>query len=168
LFSIEGGVSGQFHLSKRLDINPEILISKNGVNYNTEFLYDDIKYQLHIWYLKTPVLLQFNTNVKKQKQSGIYAGPYFAVKLSSKLVKEVWGNQEKESFSNVNNFDFGVAGGFTWDLSQPFEKFMLDFRCSYGLINCMQPIEGSIAAYNGPDKEYARNVNIIVAIIFKI
>ena len=168
LFAFEGGISKQFDISNRLVINPEILISKNGVNYNTKFLYDDIKYQLHIWYLKTPVLLQLNTNVKKQKQSGIYAGPYFAIKLSSKLINEVWGNQEKESFSNVNNFDFGAVAGFTWDLGQSFEKFMLDFRCSYGLINCMKPIEGNIPPYDGPDKEYARNVNFLIAVFYKI
>ena len=50
LFAFEGGISSQFDIGSKVGIIPELLLSKKGVNYNTTFLYDDIKYQLHyIW-----------------------------------------------------------------------------------------------------------------------
>ena len=166
--SFQAGISRPFQLTDRFELNPGLLFSLQGLNYNSEFRYDDIKYRIDLYYLKAPVLFEVKTGLKKNKQSGIYIGPYAALKLNATRVTRVDGVWEKEKVNNVNRFDFGGILGYSMEVGRKPNKTFIDIRCSYSLINSMNLLEGSIPAYLGPEKEYVRNVAIILAFEYKL
>lgn len=166
--SFQAGVSKQVALSQRFDLNSGLLFSKQGLNYDSDFLYDKIAYRLNLFYLKVPVLFQYKTNIRKDRQSGIYVGPYIAGLLKASRVKEVQGELEKEKMENVNNFDFGGVVGYSWDVGKSPGQLYLDARCTYSLVNSMKEMDGNIPWYYGPEKKYVRNVNIVLAFEFQL
>ena len=59
-FTYQIGLFTEYRLSKNLNVQPEFLFSKKGLNYNSDFIYDDIKYHLNIYYLEIPILLKYD------------------------------------------------------------------------------------------------------------
>ena len=166
--SYQAGLIYNYPLGQRFNLNTGLLFSQQGFNCNNTFLYDYIVYRLHISYLKLPATLKFKTKVSKGKHSGIVLGPYVSGTLRAILRTEVEGQLEKREMDNVNGIDFGCELGYTWDIGKQPGKFLLDLRCSYSLINSINAQESYIPWYYGPDKIYARNINIVLACEYMI
>jgi hypothetical protein len=156
----EIGTFGMTELWKRVEFQPELLFTMQGLNYSTEYLYDHITYKINISYLKIPLLLKYKISTKKKIHSALFIGPYAAWKLKAVRVTEVEGEREKVRISNVKNTDFGVVTGYSIDFNLFSKQIILDLRCNYSLINMMDRIAGYVPWYYGPSKEYARNINI--------
>jgi hypothetical protein len=163
-FSFQSGALLQLKTSGRFIPRAEVLISREGLNYTSHFLYDDIRYLIRITYLKVPLLIKIDPNLKNERQSGFILGPYFSYKIKSTLFTKIQGTNKKEDKENVKNYDFGLTAGYNWDIGRSPGHLFLDVRSGYGLINMMNLLEPAVADYPELPKEYARNVNILVAI----
>lgn len=157
--SFQGGVIYHLEMCKRLSFIPGMYYSRQGLNVNNTFLYDDITYRLFLNYLKVPLAMKLKTNLKKSSYVGIVAGPYVSGLIKASLKTEVNGILERRDWNNVNKLDFGAFLGYSWDPGQE-GKLLLNLRCSYSLINMMKEIDGYLPKYYGPEKSYARNINI--------
>ncbi|MGC9342454.1 MAG: outer membrane beta-barrel protein, partial [Bacteroidales bacterium] len=90
-FSFQSGAILQIKTNGRFIPRAEVLISREGLNYSSRFLYDDIRYLIRITYLKVPILLKIDPNLKNNRQSGFMIGPYLSYKLKSTLFTEIHG-----------------------------------------------------------------------------
>jgi len=167
MLSFQVGAFGTLELGKRIDFQPELLFITQGLNYSTTYLYDEIPYKINISYLNMPLLLRYKISINKKRQSGLFAGPYVSWKLNAVKITEVGGQTEKIEMSNVKDVDFGIVAGYSIDFNLPSGQIIVDFRCSYSLINIMETIEGYVPYYYGPSKEYARNVSISLAVGYR-
>lgn len=163
--SFQAGLIHQLELSRRLDLSIGMLYSRQGLDYSGSFIYDKIKYRLNISYLKLPLLLKVKTNIGKNLRSGIIAGPFLSGKLDATMVTRIQGITEKQEKDNVNFLDFGMIGGYSWDIGEEPGHMFIDLRSSFSLINIMQTLDGT-PMYTGPEKEFVRNMTIIVAFEF--
>ena len=163
----QAGAYGTINISKRIDFQPELLYVMQGLNYSTNYIYDDIKYKLIIQYLQMPLLLKYNLSIRKRKHSGLIAGPYASWKLNAVRITEVEGLRNKTSVTNLKDTDFGVIAGYAFEFKLPSGQMMIELRCGYSLVNMMNRIDGYIPDYYGPSKEYARNVNISLIVGYK-
>jgi hypothetical protein len=160
MITSEFGTFGKIELGKRIEFQPELLFTMQGLNYNTDYLYDHITYKINISYLKMPLLLKYKISIKKKAHSALLIGPYAAWKLKAMRVTEVEGERGKVKMSNVKNADFGLVTSYSIDFNLFSKQIIFDLRCSYSLINMMDRITGYVPWYYCPSKEYARNVII--------
>ena len=167
LVSFQVGGFANFWQKKRFDLQPELLFVHQGLNYNIDFLYANYIYKVNIYYLQVPVLVRYKFLKEKSWHPGLYIGPYGALKLNAVKVTGENGEKMKEDMQNVNNGDFGIVFGINFDIDLPLGQFVVDLRSGYSLINMMQPIEGYIPRYYGPEKERARNVSITIMIGYR-
>ena len=158
------GVSKQFTVSDRVDVQMELLFSKKGLNYSSDFIYDDIKYYLDIYYLETPVLLKYNL-----KNTSLLIGPYAAYAINRKHVIRSNDYSKNEILKNVKDLDLGIAAGIAKEFKYGDHNIVVDFRLSYSLIDMMDHLENFKPEYYGAAKERAKNINIIftVGYVFK-
>jgi hypothetical protein len=164
LLSYQFGLFYPLDIGKKWQLQPELLFAAKGINYNMDFLYDDVTYQINIHYLELPVLLKHQTFTGKKGRTYLYLGPYAAWKLSAVKNTKVEGEREKVNVSNVKSGDFGVLVGTSIHKEWLSSQVIFDFRISYSLINMMHPIEGHLPEYNRTPKEYVRNVGIIFSV----
>ena len=166
-FSAQAGVFSTFKVAQRIDFQPEVLYSLQGLDYSTKFIYDDISYRLNIHYLKFPLLFKYKTALKKNRDSGIILGPYASWKLKATKKTEVEGQKESTKMPNVKDLDFGLVVGFSFDYNLPKGQLVIDLRSSYSLINMMDRIEGFIPDYTEGSKDYARNVTLSLTVGYR-
>jgi hypothetical protein len=157
------GAFATFEVSDKIDFQPELLYVTQGLDYSTKFLYDDVKYKIKSSYLQLPLLFKYRTAIKKKKQSGIFVGPYVAIKLKGKRITEMEGSREKTEVTNLKQTDLGVIAGYAFDFDLASKKMLLEVRTGYSLINMMDRIDGYISSYSGPKNKYARNISITVS-----
>ena len=152
LVSFQVGGFANFWQKKRFDLQPELVFAHQGLNYNIDFLYASYIYKVNIYYLQVPVLVRYKFLKEKSWHPGLYIGPYGALKLNVVKIKGENGEKIKEDMQNVNNGDFGIVFGINFDIDLSSRQLVVDLRSSYSLINMMQPIEGYIPRYYGPEK----------------
>jgi len=160
--------SHSFVTHKRIRPCIEIQYAREGINYSTSYLFYDINYRLKIDYLKIPLLLHLNLNMKSSKNAGILIGPYFAYRLRAVRILSYHNQFEKKKMESVKPFDAGIVAGFSRDIDLANLPFRAGFRMTYSLLNMMSPIDGKLRLYNGPVKEYARNITIMFTLGYKI
>lgn len=166
--SYQAGLVYKHELSKRFDVTPGLLISQQGFNCNNNFLYDKVTYRMHVTYLKMPLSFKLRTNVAKGRRSGIIVAPYVAARARAVMRIRVEDILSKRNMENVNAIDLGSELAYAWDIGRDPGKLLLDFRLSYSLINSMSPTSSYIPKYYGPEKIYARNINIALALEYNI
>lgn len=160
LMYLEAGAFGTIKPWKRIEFQPELLFAMQGLNFDTEYLYDHITYRIRIYYLKMPLLLEYRISAGKKAHPAVFIGPYAAWKLKAVRLTEIEGIKEKTNVPNVKNADFGIITGFSIDLDLLHNQLLFDLRMGYSLINMMDTLPGSVPSYYGPSKEYARNITI--------
>ena len=165
--SFQGGAIYQLKITERLAFVPGFYYIRQGMNVNNTYLYDKITYRLFLNYLKAPLMFKVKTDLKKSPYAGFILGPYVSGLLKASLKTEVDGILERRDWNNVNRVDLGGVVGYTWDPGSE-GKLLLNIRCSYSLINMMREIDGHLPWYYGPEKSYARNINIdfLIAYMF--
>ena len=166
-FSYQLGAFYTLDLSKRFDLQPEVLFAMDGLNYSEKFIFDDIKYKINISYVKMPIVVRYKIFLKEKRQSGIFAGPYVAFKVNASLITQIDGNSKKKEISNVRNTDFGIAAGYFWDISLTKGGLAFSVKASYGLVNMMDLPDGYIPWYYEHQKEYARNISLMFTVGYR-
>lgn len=164
MITFQVGTFGTIRLWKRIDFQPELLYTMQGLNYSTEYLYDDITYKIKISYLKMPCLLKYKISTRKKIHSALFVGPYVSWKLNAVRVTEIEGTREKAKMPNVKDIDLGAEAGSSFDFNLPSGQMIVDLRFSYSLINIMDRIPGYVLWYYGPSKEYVRNVSVSLTV----
>ncbi len=169
LVTYQFGVFGTVKINRLFNFQPELIYARQGLNYNIEFLYDDITYRLYLNYLQLPLLMNLSMRPQKKFHPGFYVGPYGALKLHAKRITKIDGERVEENPSNVKNGDFGLIGGLSYDFDMPNGQLIAELRFNYSLINIMYPIDGYIPSYDGPDldEERARNVSLALLIGYR-
>ena len=164
MLSFQVGAFSTFSLGKRFGLQPELLFAQQGLDYSTAYLYDDIRYKINISYLQLPLLLRYKVATPKNWQPVFFVGPYGSVKLKAARITKMEGKRERTKVDNVRGSDVGIVAGFSVDYVLRSGRMVFDLRSSFSLTNMMEPIEGHIPWYYGPEKEYARNVNISLTV----
>lgn len=167
LITYQFGVFGTVKINRLFYFQPELIYTRQGLNYNIDFLYDQIIYRIYIDYLQLPLLINLSMRPEKKFHPGFYLGPYGALKLNAKRITEIDGERIEEKPTNVKNGDFGLIGGLSFDFDIPKGQLIADLRFNYSLMNIMYPIDGYIPSYDGPDKERARNVSIVLLLGYR-
>jgi len=165
--SYQFGAFAAFGLGEKFEFQPELLFVNAGLDYSTTYNYGKIIYRLNINYLQVPLLFKFKTKPEKTRHFALLAGPYTSFKLTAKKTMEVNEYEEKVDMNNVKNIDFGIVAGLGYEFDLPQGIIVIDFRITYGLINMMQPKEGYIPEYNGPEKIRANNMNIVLTVGYR-
>lgn len=163
IHSFQAGVIGQLEISPHLNFSTGILYSQQGLDYSTACLYDDMIFRIYISYIKIPLLVKINTQIKNNRSSGAYLGPYISGTLKASKLTDVQDTRIKENLYNVNEIDLGLMLGYSWDIGRNPGHLFFDFRCSYSLINMMEALEG-LSKFSDPEKELARNAGIVFAL----
>ena len=91
LFSYQFGIFGTIDFHKHFDFQPELMFARQGLNYNINFLYDNVVYRLHIYYLQMPLLIRYKMSLKKKSHPILFLGPYGALKLRLHELQNLMG-----------------------------------------------------------------------------
>lgn len=162
--SYQIGIYGLINISNRWLFQPELLYARYGLNYDTEFLYDDVTFRIKIDYLQLPLLLKYKTMPAKSWHVGFFAGPYASLKLNANKYTVIEGQEDRKEMPNIENYDVGIIGGLSFDFDVNRGQIVTGLRCSYSLMNIMSYVEGNIPEYNGPENGKARNVAITILV----
>ena len=163
LLTYEFGLVSKIHLSSRFDLQGEITYTRKGLDYSTNFLYDDITYKVVIDYLQLPVLFRYKSLSEKSWKSGFLIGPYAAVKLKSRKLIRLNGLETKETMNNIHDLDYGIIAAYYMVHSLGNDQLQIDFRFGYSLFNMMDHTDGFVRLEKGPDKAYARNLHFALS-----
>lgn len=106
------GLVGEIPLAKIFAIQPEILYSRQGFEYDN-LLGDRMQYKLD--YINVPVLAK----VYLFKGLSLEAGPQFGFKISEKVDYKGENNAPPEE-DNYNSFDTALAGGLSFNFPGGF------------------------------------------------
>ncbi|WP_300569039.1 porin family protein [Flavobacterium sp.] len=110
--SYHAGLVAEIKLINVLSLQPEILYSTQGASYKNAVE----EFKAELGYISVPILAKLNLG----KIISIDAGPQFSYLLSKKV----------DASTDINEFDFAVAGGLTFKLT---ENFFLQGRYTLGL-----------------------------------
>lgn len=167
LFTYQFGVFGNIKLNNHFDFQPEILIIRQGINYDFDFLYQEVTYRLYLCYVQMPLLVRYKFSLKKKNQPNFFLGPYFSANVSAKKITNYDGNRETENMENVKPFDFGFVAGFGYDFNLRSGQIVSDLRVDYSLINMMNTTDGNIPYYYTPDNLKARNISFTLMVGYR-
>lgn len=135
---IAGGGFITFRLSRILSLQPEILFTpKNSkLDYETDNGYGI--YQYNFSYLDIPLLLKASIPLREAAiRPNLYAGPFLAVKISSKIKYKIVnsGVEEngQEDLEDIRGTDMGLVFGAGVTVAAKSGKVSLDIRYSLSL-----------------------------------
>ncbi len=154
------GIFKNYQITDKIGFQPEILYVKKGLNYSTEFIYEDIKYFVKIHYLEIPMLLKYDFTKEPRNHFGFLIGPYFSYAIDNIRYIHTENQVQKEKMSNIKKFDWGLASSISYNFTIQQNKLIVDFRTTYGLADMMGLVDGYIKEYYGPNQERSRNVNL--------
>ena len=158
------GIFKNFNITDRIGFQPELLYVKKGLNYSTEFIYDDIKYFVKIHYIEFPMLLKYKFSKDVKNHFAFLFGPYLAFAFNNSLYVNADNQIKEEHMTNIKKFDWGLSASLSYNFTYQQNKFVIDFRTTYGLIDMMEHSDGYVKEYYDPDNGRARNVNIVLTL----
>lgn len=131
---VHGGVLMQYNLIKMVYIQPELLYTQKGYNFQYSLLGVETKIADSYDYIELPVLLKLNL-VVGDVQIQPYAGPTFSylIVAKSKRTSSIGENSEThvdDMIGQMNRIDFGIGFGADVVLS---DRVMLGARYNLGL-----------------------------------
>lgn len=142
--TFQAGAFGTFRLGHRFEFQPELLFITQGLDYSTDFLYDDVTYKVKISYVHAPLLLKYQTSVKRKWRPFLFGGAYVSRKLKAIRLTEIEGQKEKIGMSNVKDMDVGIIGGYAAEFNLPAGEMTIGIRTSYSLANMMDRVKGAL------------------------
>jgi hypothetical protein len=158
------GIFNNYNITEKVGLQPELLFVKKGLNYSTEFIYDDIKYFVKIHYIEIPILLKYSFLKDSKNQLAVLLGPYLSYAINNVHYVDVDNQVKKEKMPNIKKFDWGLSASISYNFTFQQNKLVIDFRTAYGLIDMMEHSDGYVKEYYGPDNGRARNVNIALTL----
>ena len=135
-----------FNITGMFAVQPEVLYVKKGSKYEEEILGETFKLWIKLDYLEIPVLVKIMAPSPGGVNPYLFAGPVFALKLSSKMKAEYAGDSEEVDIEDIKSTDFGLVIGAGVDFgfgASGMGKMTLDVRYSLGL--------SSISDFEGDD-----------------
>jgi len=135
-----------FNITGMFAIQPEVLYTMKGSKYEEEILGETLKLWIKLDYLEIPVLVKIMAPSPGGVNPYLFAGPVFALKLSSKMKAEYAGASEEVDIEDIKSTDFGLVIGAGVDFgfgASGMGKMTLDVRYSLGL--------SSISDFEGDD-----------------
>jgi hypothetical protein len=167
LFTYQFGVFGNIKLNQHFDFQPELLFVKQGLNYNMQFIYDDIENRLDLYYLQLPLLFRYKFGLKRKHQPNLFFGPYAAVLLHSKRTKTYDGNTSSQKAENAKPFDLGILGGFGYDFNLKSGQLTAELRIGYSLTDVMETQDGYLPYYNSTNSLKAKNLSTTLMVGYR-
>ena len=167
LSTFQIGAFATFPTWKKLELQPELLFISQGLDYSTNYLFDEITYKINIHYLHLPLLIQYKMMPDKTWHLGFLTGPYGSLKLNANRTTILNGEKEKSKLSRINKTDFGIIVGCSADFDLANAQLTLDLRGSYSLVNMMDKIAEGVPWYYSPTESYARNVSFAFTIGYR-
>jgi hypothetical protein len=125
-----------FNITGMFAIQPEVLYTMKGSRYEEEILGETFKLWIKLDYLEIPVLVKIMAPSPGGVNPYLFAGPVFALKLSSKMKAEYAGESAEEDIEDLKGTDFGLVIGAGVDFgfgASGMGKMTLDVRYSLGL-----------------------------------
>ena len=150
------GIFKRWALSKRFDVQSELLYSVRGLTANRTFLYETIDYDVRIKYVEIPVLVKAKMALSSRFEPSLYAGGYSAIKMSARSEKKILNETDESELSHVKNFDYGLLFGADTDLNVWSQKLFVDLRFNWGLANVMSKQKNTVRVF-GTDPGAVRN-----------
>jgi len=150
-----GGFSATFQFAKFFSIQPELLYARKGADQFTisQERYALVNANIVLDYIEVPVLARFTIPMANNLVPGIYAGPFFAFKLRSKLnVVEARSEDGtpigsiQPKIVNAKSTDVGLVIGTALALEGPTTKIVIDLRYTFGFSSFLK--EHSFVANN--------------------
>jgi hypothetical protein len=160
LTGFQFGLFRTWALSKRLQIQPEMIYALRGGDASQAFVYDNIVYKIKIFYVEFPVLLKYRILTKGVFCPVLYAGPYAALKLKAQKQSRIWNTQEVAALGNVKTIDYGFLIGLGGEYDLGFGRVSIELRSSLGLKNIMSVPSDYIRLYT--EKDFIRNFHVSV------
>jgi hypothetical protein len=167
LLSYQLGLYGTLKLNNHFDFQPELLFAKQGLNYNMDFIYDEIENKLDLYYLQLPLLIRYRFALKRKHQPNFTLGPYFAFLVHSKRTKTYDGNTTSGTAENAKSCDFGLIAGFGYDFNLKTGQVIAELRFGYSLIDILEPQEMHLPYYETQDNLKARNLSTTILIGYR-
>ena len=161
------GFFGTIRLNEHFDFQPEFLFTKQGLNYNMDFIYEDIENTLDLYYLQLPLSFRYQFALKKKHHPNLFLGPYFAFLIHSKRTKTYDGITETGKAENAKTYDFGLVTGFGYDFKISSGQITTEIRFGYSLINILNPIENQLPYYGTVDSPKARNLSLTLLVGYR-
>jgi len=162
LQGFQAGFFKAFDLSRRLQLQPEIVYALRGGDASTTTLYDDIVYRIRISYVEFPLLLKYRMWSRGAFSVAVFAGPYAALKLKAEKCSRIWNEEESARIENVKTFDYGIILGLSGEHQSRLGRVLLDLRAGYGLNNIVAPLPGAIPIHSGQDTIRNAYLSILV------
>lgn len=106
--SFHVGALAEFPLAEMFSVQVEALYSGQGFEYTTPILNRKLEYQLD--YINVPILAK----VYLFKGFSLEAGPQFGFLVNEEIDSDPTGNGGDEPTDNAKDFEFGFAGGVTF------------------------------------------------------
>jgi hypothetical protein len=162
--SYQLGLFLPMRLSHKWKVQAELLYANQGIDYSTDYLYDDITYKIDIHYLQLPFIIGYQFSDRPGSSTNLIFGLYVARKLNTNKKIEADGFFRNTEVENINNFDSGGILGMDHSRVYDFGRISFDFRISYSFRDMMKPISDYPQDYSFTPDKYARNVGIILSI----
>ncbi len=125
-----------FNITEMFAIQPEVLYTMKGAKYESEIFGETLKIWINLAYLEIPVLAKIIVPTPGRVKPSIFAGPVFALKLSSKIKFEALGQSSEEDIENMKGREFGLIIGAGLDFgfgALGKGKMTLDIRYNLAL-----------------------------------
>jgi hypothetical protein len=167
LFTYQVGLFATVRLSNHFDFQPELLFVKQGLNYNMDFIYDDIENRLDLYYLQLPIIIRYRMGLKRKHQPNLFVGPYFGFLIQSKRTKTYDGNTTSQSADNAKPYDFGLVTGFGYDFNLKTGQITAELRFGYSLIDVLETQEAHLPYYNTHGNLKARNLSTTILVGYR-
>lgn len=134
-----GGCFLTLTLNNTLALQPEILYSMKGSQWEETFEGETFRASLKLSYLEIPLLAKFFL-LKKSKAlaPSFFIGPSLSFKFGGKTRFEWAGEAEEEEIKDMKITDFGLIFGGGLDFSLGRRKMLLDIRYSLGMISIFE------------------------------
>lgn len=144
------GLYGNYSLSEKLSIQPELLYNSVGAKYEDSYTdpdFGDVDYKetIKLDYLSVPVMLDY----KLTDQFSLQVGPQIGFLLSAKYEAEVEYDGDSESYNeDIKDEMKGTDFGLNFGAAYSFVKLNVTFRYSLGLSNAADYDEGDLKNNN--------------------
>jgi len=130
------GVYVAFRLSDRLALQPEVLLSREGVNTSDSYYVEMVENQWKVDYLKVPLLLRYHLVQKANMSWSILLGPYLSYRIKASRTQSGFGFTEvDETTERVWPGDYGLILGGVVETPMAGGRLTLDIRFNLGLAN---------------------------------
>jgi len=125
-----------YNINEVLAIQPEVLFTQKGAKIKEEIFGETLNVWMNLSYLEIPVFAKLLIPTKSSVKPNLFAGPYFAIKLSGKAKAEYAGESEEEDIEDIKGTDYGlvIGAGVDFGIGGPgMGKITVDLRYSLGL-----------------------------------